>query len=78
MTSTLYAVIWLILALISWVLLLFYWKYYYKKEHPYADDADLVRIGFCICIIGMALWPVTLLIEVLVGLGYLLYHWILG
>ena len=75
MTPILYTVIWVILALISWILLLFYWKYDHPRD---TDDTDLMWIGFLICIFGMALWPVSLPAAVLVGLGYLLYHWILG
>lgn len=70
-----YIAIWAILALVSWVLFLFFWKSYSRKH--LVDDDTVWLVGLYGCLFGMAVWPVVLPVAVLAGLGYLLYRWIL-
>ena len=68
---------WTVAALIHEVIWLFVWKYFHKKD-PCTFNTDLLwQVGGLWCIVGMALWPFTIPVEVLAGIEYLLYLWII-
>lgn len=74
MSTTTYILIWGLTALLGWIIWLFVWKFNHEEQYWSNDLIWIVGFGW---LLSSLLWPVALPVLCLVGIGYLLYRWII-